>query len=86
MHAFHWVPSADQRHASLDTKPANGNYPTGTCVKTLCGRHLVADNTDIAWLWPTCSECNSDAHKLAQREQSKKRLHVDIQPTTVKAK
>lgn len=68
MHAFHWVPADNQRHASRDTKPANGNFPTGMCVKTLCGRQLPADNSERAWLWATCPDCDAEAPKIAGRE------------------
>ena len=56
MHEFHWVPANLQRHASTDTKPAHGNYPTGISVGTLCNRELNADNTELAWFWPTCPD------------------------------
>lgn len=72
MHAFHWVPASNQRHASLDTKPANGNYPTGMCVETLCGYEIGADNSEMAWLWPTCSDCHERAHHIAIHEQQQK--------------
>lgn len=68
MHAFHWVPAEEQRHASLDTKPAHGNYPTGTCIETLCGQQLSADNSEHAWFWTTFPACNAEAHKIASTE------------------
>lgn len=70
MHEFHWVPAHHQRHASTDTKPAHGNYPTGMCVGTLCNRELNADNTELAWFWPTCPDCNTAAHHLANRHEN----------------
>lgn len=60
-----WVPADGARHASIDTKPTGG-YPTGMCVQTLCGHQLIADNTELAWLWETCPDCNAQAHKLAR--------------------
>ena len=51
MHPFHWAPAGGARHASRDSKPTSGNYPTGTFVTTLCGSYLAADNSDMAWLW-----------------------------------
>ncbi|GAA2817592.1 zinc finger protein [Saccharopolyspora taberi] len=64
MYPFHWVPCEGSRHASLDARPAGG-YPTGTEVTTLCGKRLPADNSELAWLWPTCPPCNREAHRLA---------------------
>lgn len=63
-HPFHWVPAEEQRHASLDARPGGG-YPTGYRVTTLCGHDLVADDSALAWFWPTCAECNTRAHRLA---------------------
>ncbi|WP_246868998.1 zinc finger protein [Saccharopolyspora sp. ASAGF58] len=63
-HPFHWVPADGQRHASTDAR-LGGGYPTRVCVATLCGHQLIADNTDRAWLWDTCPDCNAAAHKLA---------------------
>ncbi|GGI80879.1 hypothetical protein GCM10011581_17810 [Saccharopolyspora subtropica] len=63
-HPFSWVPAVGQRHASTDAKPAGG-YPTGMTVQTLCGHQLIADNTETAWLWETCPECNAAARVLA---------------------
>ncbi|MCI2421839.1 hypothetical protein MOQ72_30830 [Saccharopolyspora sp. K220] len=64
MHPFHWTPAQGQRHASLDTRPGGG-YPTGMSVKTLCNQQLTAENTDLAWLWLTCPDCDVEAHRLA---------------------
>ncbi|GAA2774214.1 zinc finger protein [Saccharopolyspora taberi] len=64
-HPFRWAPAANERHASRDTAPAGGLYPNGECVETLCGRELSVDNSDIAWLWPTCPDCNQVAHRIA---------------------
>ncbi|MGI8308790.1 zinc finger protein [Saccharopolyspora hattusasensis] len=64
-HPFSWVPADGQRHASIDARPGGG-YPTGVCVATLCGHQLIADNTDRAWLWETCPDCNAAAHVLAE--------------------
>lgn len=61
---FHWVPCAEERHASLDTRPGGG-YPTGQSVTTLCGGPLTVDNSTLGWLWPTCADCNTRAHRLA---------------------
>ncbi len=65
MHPFHWAPAGGARHASRDSKPTGGNYPTGTFVTTLCGSYVAADNSDMAWLWETCAACNKTAHALA---------------------
>ena len=78
MHAFHWTPAEQQRHASLDTKPANGNYPTGMCIETLCGRQLPADNSERAWLWPTCPDCNAEARRIASTEPQEPVLELDL--------
>ncbi|WP_443204464.1 zinc finger protein [Saccharopolyspora sp. 5N708] len=64
IHPFHWVPAQDQRHASLDRRPGGG-YPTGMSVRTLCDQQLTAENTELAWLWLTCPDCNIEAHRLA---------------------
>ncbi|QUG99656.1 hypothetical protein HUO13_01565 [Saccharopolyspora erythraea] len=65
---FHWVPCDGARHASRDTRPAGG-YPTGKEVKTLCGREMTADNSQHAWFWGTCTDCNREAHRLAASRQ-----------------
>lgn len=65
MHPFHWVPAAGQRHASCTEKPVGCAYPTGTQVTTLCQRDVRADNSEVAWLWATCAECNREARRLA---------------------
>ncbi|MGI8308802.1 hypothetical protein [Saccharopolyspora hattusasensis] len=31
----------------------------------MCGHQLIADNTELAWLWDTCPDCNAAAHVLA---------------------
>jgi hypothetical protein len=67
MYPFHWVPAAGQRHASTDARPDGVLvYETGTSVSTLCQRKLSADNSELAWLWSTCRDCNSEAHRIAQ--------------------
>lgn len=67
MYPFHWVPAGGVRHASTDARSAGLLvYPTGTPVSTLCGLDAVADNSELAWLWATCAECNSQAHRIAQ--------------------
>lgn len=63
-HPFSWIPACGKRHASADTKPLGG-YPNGFVVATLCRHQLPADNSDVAWLWETCPECNVKAHELA---------------------
>ncbi|MDA3644948.1 hypothetical protein LZ318_03800 [Saccharopolyspora indica] len=64
---FHWVPAAGQRHASTDRRPEGAlAYPTGTSVATLCREQVVADNTEIGWLWPTCDGCNTEAHRIVR--------------------
>ncbi|GAA0509907.1 hypothetical protein GCM10011581_42840 [Saccharopolyspora subtropica] len=65
MHPFHWVPAEGQRHASLDFRPGGG-YPTGMTVSTLCKQQLSADNSQLAWLWETCRDCNKEAHRIAR--------------------
>ncbi|MEV6234802.1 zinc finger protein [Saccharopolyspora shandongensis] len=65
MYPFHWVPAAGQRHASLDERPCGCSYPTGTQVLTLCLQQLSADDSELAWFWDTCSECNREARRLA---------------------
>ncbi|RKT84092.1 zinc-finger [Saccharopolyspora antimicrobica] len=64
MHPFHWVPGEGERHASLDSRPGGG-YPTGMGVTTLCGKELLADNSEFGWLWSTCRACNAEAHRIA---------------------
>ncbi|MCI2422028.1 hypothetical protein MOQ72_31810 [Saccharopolyspora sp. K220] len=68
MHPFHWVPAEGQRHASLDSRPGGG-YPTGMAVSTLCEQRLSADNSELGWLWSTCGDCNTEAHRIARRAQ-----------------
>ncbi|MEV0697236.1 zinc finger protein [Saccharopolyspora sp. NPDC050389] len=63
-HPFSWVPAAGQRHASTESRPP-GRFPTGMAVTVLCGEHLRADNSELAWLWSTCPLCNEKAHLLA---------------------
>lgn len=65
MYPFHWVPAAGQRHASLDEKPCGSAYQSGTQVRNLCRQDLPADNSDVAWLWQTCGDCNTEARLLA---------------------
>lgn len=62
-HPFSWVPADGRRHATTDAKPRGGYH--GNRVQTLCDRRVCVDNSDIAWLWPTCPECNTSAHELA---------------------
>lgn len=65
MHPFHWVPAAQARHATLDTRPTSG-YPQGWVVLTLCGLQLPAETGDIPWLWDTCPGCKAAADKIAE--------------------
>ncbi|MCI2418758.1 hypothetical protein MOQ72_15055 [Saccharopolyspora sp. K220] len=65
MYAFHWVPADGQRHASTDERPCGCSYPTGTQVMTLCWREVVADNSELAWLWATCPDCDIEVRRLA---------------------
>lgn len=66
MHPFRWVPADGGRHATADVRLA-GAYATGETIVALCARKVtVARSTEVAWLWPTCSECNSEAHALAE--------------------
>ncbi|SFS82313.1 zinc finger protein [Saccharopolyspora flava] len=62
-HPFSWVPAEGQRHATTDPKPRQGY--DGVEVRTLCLKRVTVDNSDIGWLWPTCSSCNTGAHELA---------------------
>ncbi|MDA3647990.1 hypothetical protein LZ318_22675 [Saccharopolyspora indica] len=65
-HPFHWAPAAGQRHASADEHPPGAAvYPNGTEITTLCGLAVEADAGDMAWLWPTCVDCNAAARTLA---------------------
>lgn len=67
MYPFHWVPAAGRRHASTDRRPEGAlAYPSGTSVTTLCRERLTADNSEIGWLWPTCAECNGEAHRIVR--------------------
>lgn len=63
-HPFRWQPGEGKRHATLMPRP-RGGFPDGTEVDTLCGTRVAADNSDIAWLWSTCTECNEQAHAMA---------------------
>ncbi|WP_328592562.1 zinc finger protein [Saccharopolyspora elongata] len=66
-HPFHWVPAAGLRHASTDRRPdAALAYPTGTSVSPLCRQRLSADNSELAWLWSTCRDCDAEAHRIAR--------------------
>ncbi|GAA4837227.1 hypothetical protein GCM10025787_16730 [Saccharopolyspora rosea] len=68
MHPFHWVPGDGARHASLDARPEGVFlHPTGAEVRTLCGLDVLADNSQLAWLWETCPECNAEAHRISAR-------------------
>ncbi|MEV5539447.1 zinc finger protein [Saccharopolyspora shandongensis] len=65
---FHWVPAAGLRHASTDRRPDGAlAYPTGTFVSTLCRQELPADNSEIAWLWSTCGDCDAEAHRIVRQ-------------------
>ncbi|NYI81603.1 hypothetical protein HNR68_000233 [Saccharopolyspora hordei] len=35
-------------------------------MTTLCRERLTADNSEIGWLWPTCAECNGEAHRIVR--------------------
>ncbi|KAA5829203.1 hypothetical protein F1721_26420 [Saccharopolyspora hirsuta] len=64
-HPFHWTPADGQRHASADAHPPGALvYPDGTEVTTLCERTVLAESGDMAWLWPTCADCNAAARAL----------------------
>ncbi|TDC90564.1 hypothetical protein E1161_18660 [Saccharopolyspora aridisoli] len=65
MYPFHWVPADGSRHASLDKRPWGNAYPSGMLVSTLCSQEVVADATEEAWLWQTCGDCHSEAHRVA---------------------
>ncbi|WP_168584997.1 zinc finger protein [Saccharopolyspora sp. ASAGF58] len=63
-HPFSWAPAAGQRHATTDQRPAGG-WPDGAEITALCDRHVRPESGELAWLWPTCPECNKAAHVLA---------------------
>ncbi|MGW3468785.1 zinc finger protein [Saccharopolyspora sp. NPDC000995] len=63
-HPFRWQPGNGQRHATLKPRP-RGGFPAESQVETLCGKQITVDNSDIAWLWTTCPECDKTAHELA---------------------
>lgn len=64
MHPFRWVPADGARHATADVRLA-GAYTPGDEIDSLCGNRVtVAEPTDIAWLWPTCTDCYSEARAL----------------------
>ncbi|GAB2734109.1 hypothetical protein GCM10027174_03570 [Salinifilum aidingensis] len=58
-HPFSWCPGGGARHATTSHRPQ-----TGTEVTALCGSAVTADHSDVAWLWPTCAECNAAAHDM----------------------
>lgn len=62
-HPVAWVPAEQVRHASTAAKSKGSDYPTGTEVKTLCGLNVIAVNSDVAWLWPTCANCYTAARE-----------------------
>lgn len=62
-HPFTWVPAADERHASVDPAPAHA-YPAGQEIARLCGREVIAEVGDYAWLWPTCADCDRRAREM----------------------
>ncbi len=61
---FTWVPAAGHRHASSDDKPPSREFPPDTNVATLYGRVVVSAAGDLAWLWPTCGDCDEQARAL----------------------
>lgn len=61
---FSWVPANEARHASSDKRPTGG-WPDGTELTALCGRKIQAASGELAWLWPTCAECDAAARILA---------------------
>ncbi|GAB3688012.1 zinc finger protein [Saccharopolyspora sp. ID03-671] len=66
MHPFRWVPADGGRHATADIRLA-GAYAVGESITALCRRSVtVARGTELAWLWPTCAECNREAHALVE--------------------
>ncbi|MEV5538637.1 zinc finger protein [Saccharopolyspora shandongensis] len=62
-HPFRWQPGDGQRHATRKLRP-RGGFPVDAQIETLCGKQITADNSDVAWLWTTCPECNRFAHEL----------------------
>ncbi|WP_312864254.1 zinc finger protein [Saccharopolyspora phatthalungensis] len=53
-----------QRHATPDQRPAGG-WPEDAEVTALCNRRIRPESGELAWLWPTCPECDVAAHVLA---------------------
>ncbi|GAB2752235.1 hypothetical protein GCM10027174_29040 [Salinifilum aidingensis] len=45
-------------------KPPGREFPPDTNVATLCGRVVVSAAGDLAWLWPTCADCDEQAREL----------------------
>ncbi|PKW14139.1 zinc finger protein [Saccharopolyspora spinosa] len=62
---FHWVPAEGARHAIADQRPAGG-WPEGETITVLCGSEVAADNSELAWLWDTCPDCNAGRTCLAE--------------------
>lgn len=61
-HPFTWRPARDgARHATAQNAPNDG-----TRFEALCGAMVTADCNEVAWLHPTCDDCNSEAHRLAE--------------------
>lgn len=59
MHPFRWFPAEGKRHATTETRVPGQTVPT-LCESTV----VVADPTDLAWLWETCPSCDSTAHRM----------------------
>ena len=76
-HPFRWQPGEGQRHATLCARP-RGGFPPETRIKTLCGETVTVDNSDLAWLWTTCPECNQVARDLANSSESAETTPEDI--------
>lgn len=78
-HSFTWVPAAQQRHASPDSLPQGAHaYPDSTEITTLCGKTLTATAGELAWLWLTCPDCNTEARTIAN---SLRRTTANARPT-----
>ncbi|NHD18961.1 MULTISPECIES: zinc finger protein [unclassified Actinopolyspora] len=64
-HPFTWVPGDHARHVSEDPVPPPGvEFPPDLTVTALCGREVTSAAGEIAWLWPTCPDCDDRAREL----------------------
>lgn len=63
-HPFRWQPGDGQRHATLQTRP-RGGFAENARIAALCGVETTVDDSELAWLWSTCPECDQAAHDIA---------------------